>query len=266
MQVIESSCTIDITNFPFDEQSCSITLTTGSYRRTDVELNQYENGLNMVTFNSNTAWHLSKIYVRDTNADRKSLTYVLVLKRKAAFYIANMILPIMLLTILHCFAFFLPISSGEKASYAITMFLSLAVFLTIITTELPKNSVKTSWLTVYLALMSSLSTFVVIICIIQIRLAARDVCTQPINAFFMAFIKVTNYFTCRKCINRANRSVSPIGNKSNASLTAESDATTELSWVDVVNAMDIVLFVITVLYTFICTFVLAMVTFNSGQY
>ena len=50
------------------------------------------------------------------------------------------IMPIVLTSLLMCYVFALPIESGEKMSYALTVLLSYVVFLTWVTDSLPPIS------------------------------------------------------------------------------------------------------------------------------
>ena len=93
------------------------------------------------------------------------------LKRKSTFYVFNILIPMVLLSFLNVLTFVLPVSSGERASYAVTVFLSLAVFLTIVASEIPKNSNTISIVSVYMTAMLALST--VMTSLLESRLASR---------------------------------------------------------------------------------------------
>ncbi|KAK3590153.1 hypothetical protein CHS0354_041209 [Potamilus streckersoni] len=54
--------------------------------------------------------------------------------------------------------FVLPAKAGKKASFSVTVFLALAVFLTIVTLTLPQNSDNVSYLGIYLVIMAVFST------------------------------------------------------------------------------------------------------------
>ncbi|XP_060581266.1 acetylcholine receptor subunit delta-like [Ruditapes philippinarum] len=173
-QVLESTCAVDITYFPFDRQTCDLKFTAWSYSKDEVEINMGSRGVELEDYVENSAWELTGTSARETNTGEAAVFFTLKLKRKSGFYILNVIMPVVLLSILSVFTFVLPITSGERASYAVTVFLSLAVFLTIIAAELPKNSENTSVLAVYLMLISSWSTLIVVLCLIESRIAIRD--------------------------------------------------------------------------------------------
>jgi hypothetical protein len=54
----------------------------------------------------------------------------------------NMLIPVSLMAILIAFVFKLPVESGEKVGFSITVLLSYAVYLTLITGSLNTNAIK----------------------------------------------------------------------------------------------------------------------------
>jgi len=72
------------------------------------------------------------------------------IKRKSTYYMMMNIAPVLILCALNPFVFVLPAESGERVSYTITSFLSLAVFMTIISDDLPKSAAPMANLCFYL--------------------------------------------------------------------------------------------------------------------
>lgn len=68
------------------------------------------------------------------------VTFDVELKRKSKFYVANMILPSFLISILGVLGFFIPPEAGEKVALAITLLLSQFVFLFMVGEKLPPSS------------------------------------------------------------------------------------------------------------------------------
>ncbi|KAH3706793.1 hypothetical protein DPMN_066183 [Dreissena polymorpha] len=93
------------------------------------------------------------------------------LKRKTIFYVFYIIIPMVLLSFINVLTFVLPVPSGEHNSYAVTVLLSLAVFLTIVASEIPKISNTISIVSVYMTAMLALST--VMTSLLESRLASR---------------------------------------------------------------------------------------------
>ncbi|XP_053382227.1 acetylcholine receptor subunit alpha-like [Mercenaria mercenaria] len=89
------------------------------------------------------------------------------------YVMLNVILPISFLSLLNNCVFLLPASCGEKASFSVTVFLSLSVFLTIVSEQLPKASDKVSLFNLYVFIQVVLSTMITVT-LVQIRLYHRD--------------------------------------------------------------------------------------------
>ena len=70
------------------------------------------------------------------------ITFSLEIKRKPLFYIMSILFPCILTASVAALGFALPPESGEKVSLEITVLLSLAVFLLMVTDQLPPSSVN----------------------------------------------------------------------------------------------------------------------------
>ncbi|KAJ8318064.1 hypothetical protein KUTeg_003155 [Tegillarca granosa] len=68
-----------------------------------------------------------------------SATFYLILRRKSTFIIINLLLPIAFLSLINISVFLLPAASGERMSFAITVLLSLAVYVTIVSEKMPSS-------------------------------------------------------------------------------------------------------------------------------
>jgi len=87
------------------------------------------------------------------------------MKRQSGFYVMSVILPLTGLTCVGSLVFLLPVESGERVGFSVSVMLSLTVFLTLITDDVPKTSNPMSLLGVYITVslfISFLTTSVVI--------------------------------------------------------------------------------------------------------
>ena len=90
-------------------------------------------------------------------------------KRKWMFYVINVIFPILLVSTLNNVVLVLPVECGEKMSVSVTIFLTLAVFMTLIKDSLPNNSDTVCYLAVYLATQMTPSVVVIIMCAVIVK-------------------------------------------------------------------------------------------------
>ncbi|XP_052225080.1 acetylcholine receptor subunit beta-type acr-3-like [Dreissena polymorpha] len=182
--VLQSTCDVDIQYFPFDVQTCSLVLSAWSYYKSDVTLHQNSENIHLNEYTPNSI----STAARAVNTEESEVVFEIKLKRKPGFYIINIIVAVILLSILNTFVFVLPITSGERASFSVTVFLSLAVFLTIVAASLPTNSDSVSLLSVFLILRTASSTLIVALCLLEARLATRSTTDRPIgNGFWAAY-------------------------------------------------------------------------------
>lgn len=164
-------CEIDITYYPYDQQKCGIEIVSWGYSTSEVILQHMFTGLNLEDYQPNGEWEVVKTDVTTStitetrNGVTKSfsqLEFWIHLKRRDQFYNTNVMLPIILSSILVTLVFLVPVESGEKLSYILTVLLIIAVFLTIIGDTLPAISLTTSVLGIFLAstlCIATLATF-----------------------------------------------------------------------------------------------------------
>ncbi|XP_053408006.1 neuronal acetylcholine receptor subunit beta-4-like [Mercenaria mercenaria] len=266
-QIFESTCAVNIKYFPFDTQMCDLKFTAWSYTKLDVDINKGSKGVRLEDYVKNAAWDLVDTSSSEVNTGEVAVIFHLNLRRKPLFFLFNIIGPVILLTVLNIFTFVLPVESGEKAGYSVTVFLAMAVFLTIISDQLPNNSDTVSLIAVYLMLMTLLSTFIVCACLIQIRLSIRKELEQPVTGCYAAFVRLADCLRCRCCKQKPNK-VKPM--KQTKKREKDIDDSEEeygpesITWMNVIHAMDFLLFWLSTFYTLFCTSLIAVLLVSNA--
>ncbi|XP_046368621.2 acetylcholine receptor subunit delta-like [Haliotis rufescens] len=161
----KTSCQIDITRYPFDQQRCSILFTP---------VNTFDLGVDrtgsIITrlpsfFIENSEWELVDIHTKVVDFEMEQISslasFEFYLKRKSMFYIVSIIFPMALLSLLNACVFLLPADSGEKMSYLISIFVSYAVFMNFVNNSIPKSG-NVCRLSVYLTLILCQSCLAII--------------------------------------------------------------------------------------------------------
>ncbi|XP_060587873.1 neuronal acetylcholine receptor subunit beta-4-like [Ruditapes philippinarum] len=268
-QILKSTCAVDIKYFPFDKQLCEIKFTAWSYSRLEIDLNAGANGVTLEDYSANAQWELTKTSYKEVNddSDEAAVIFEIELKRKSSFYVINIIAPVILLSVLNVCTFLLPVASGEKAGYSVTVFLSLAVFLTIIASELPKNSDVVSFMSIYLLLMSILSTLIVALSLLQIRMSEWATEQTPIKRFLVLLIKISLFLRCKSCSTKigprsSTVKVVEIYDDDKKSLKSVSDD--DFDWSDVNDAIDFLFFWLSMIFTCVCTVVIFCLCVTHG--
>jgi hypothetical protein len=90
-----------------------------------------------------------------------NVTYYVVIRRRPLFYVFNMIMPSILITLVGFLIFLIPPDSGEKVGMGVTTLLSMTVFLMVVAENMPPNSDSVPIIAIYYfnsMLMISLAT------------------------------------------------------------------------------------------------------------
>ena len=173
--VMNVKCPMETTFYPWDIQKCFVFYSTIGYLPHEVMLISSRDDVTRRYFLENGQWELtgSKAFSGLTE-DFSMFVLEFTMERKPTFLIVNIILPIIFMSVLNILVFFLPVESGERVSYAITVLLSIAVFLTLVGDNLPKNSNPMPILSFYLLGVLCLSVLICFFTIFNLHIYFKD--------------------------------------------------------------------------------------------
>ena len=145
--IYRSSCIMEVTNFPWDQQICKMKFGSWSYDGTKVDFKNRSLTGDVSHFLDNGEWELlgmpmrvHVIYYGCCPEPYPDVTFYIIIRRKPLYYIFNLVIPAVFLTITTVLAFYLPPESGEKVSLGVTVLLALTVFLLLVDETLPPQS------------------------------------------------------------------------------------------------------------------------------
>ena len=168
--VVTVSCAVNIEFYPYDTQTCPIMFIVNNYLSTEMTLLPVNIQAPLNYFSENGVWDLTKTEAVVSNNGLNMLSVNLKLARKPLFVVMIVIAPTMLLSFLNIMVFLLPPDSGERMSFSITLLLALAVFLTIISDNIPKTSSPLSILCYFIGMQVLLSAIISVATIFNLRI------------------------------------------------------------------------------------------------
>uniref|UniRef100_W5MPQ4 5-hydroxytryptamine receptor 3A-like n=1 Tax=Lepisosteus oculatus TaxID=7918 RepID=W5MPQ4_LEPOC len=163
---VVSSCNLEIFNFPFDVQNCSLTF--GSYMHTirDVRVSP---ALPFDQISGNSKQYLEtsgewELVVIEGSADILKfgidewdiITFWVVIKRRPVLYVVNLLIPSSFLMVIDILSFYLPPHSVDRASFKMTLILGYTVFLLIMNDLLPSTANGTPLIGIYFSVCLAL--------------------------------------------------------------------------------------------------------------
>ncbi|KAM5311652.1 neuronal acetylcholine receptor subunit beta-3 [Glossophaga mutica] len=175
----KSSCTMDVTFFPFDRQNCSMKFGSWTYDGTMVDLVLINENVDRKDFFDNGEWEI--LNAKGTKGNRREglytypfITYSFVLRRLPLFYTLFLIIPCLGLSFLTVLVFYLPSDEGEKLSLSTSVLVSLTVFLLVIEEIIPSSSKVIPLIGEYLLFIMIFVTLSIIVTVFVINIHHRS--------------------------------------------------------------------------------------------
>ncbi|XP_013789611.2 acetylcholine receptor subunit beta-like 1 [Limulus polyphemus] len=198
--IYQSSCTIDVTYFPFDQQKCVMKFGSWTFNGDEVALKLYGDNfwVDLSDYWKSGTWDIVEVpaflnvnnnskYGKPTETD---ISFYITIRRKALFYTVNLILPTFSISFLCILVFYLPAEAGEKVTLGISILLSLVVFLLLVSKILPPTSLVLPLIAKYLLFTFLMNTGSILITVIIINWNFRGPRTHQMpNWIRVAFLK-----------------------------------------------------------------------------
>uniref|UniRef100_A0A8C2B6G3 Cholinergic receptor, nicotinic, alpha 2b (neuronal) n=1 Tax=Cyprinus carpio TaxID=7962 RepID=A0A8C2B6G3_CYPCA len=183
--IYKSSCSIDVTFFPFDQQNCKMKFGSWTYDKAKIDLERIENTVDLKDYWESGEWAI--INAVGTYNTKKydccheiypDITYFFIIRRLPLFYTINLIIPCLLISCLTVLVFYLPSDCGEKITLCISVLLSLTVFLLLITEIIPSTSLVIPLIGEYLLFTMIFVTLSIIITVFVLNVHHRSPSTH----------------------------------------------------------------------------------------
>ncbi|VVC87526.1 unnamed protein product [Leptidea sinapis] len=174
--IYQSSCTIDVTYFPFDQQTCIMKFGSWTFNGDQVSLALYNNKnfVDLSDYWKSGTWDIIEVpaylnIYEGNHPTETDITFYIIIRRKTLFYTVNLILPTVLISFLCVLVFYLPAEAGEKVTLGISILLSLVVFLLLVSKILPPTSLVLPLIAKYLLFTFIMNTVSILVTVIIIN-------------------------------------------------------------------------------------------------
>lgn len=175
--IYQSSCTIDVRYFPFDQQMCVMKFGSWTFNGDQVSLALYNNKnfVDLSDYWKSGTWDIIEVpaylnvYKNTGQPTETDITFNIIIRRKTLFYTVNLILPTVLISFLCVLVFYLPAEAGEKVTLGISILLSLVVFLLLVSKILPPTSLVLPLIAKYLLFTFIMNTVSILVTVVIIN-------------------------------------------------------------------------------------------------
>ncbi|CAL4076377.1 unnamed protein product, partial [Meganyctiphanes norvegica] len=205
--IYQSSCTIDVTYFPFDQQTCLMKFGSWTFNGNQVSLSLYneKNFVDLSDYWKSGTWDIVEVpaflnIIENQGAPKETdITFYITIRRKTLFYTVNLILPTVLISFLCILVFYLPAEAGEKVTLGISILLSLVVFLLLVSKILPPTSLVLPLIAKYLLFTFVMNTVSILVTVVIINWNFRGPRTHRMpNWIRVMFLKYLPIFLFMK--------------------------------------------------------------------
>lgn len=147
--LITSTCSFDLSDFPYDQQNCNLRFGSWVYHSGELNLSKSPVPIDLSNYQPSGSWD---IISTNTEIEEKeylccpekyqTINFIFKIRRKPGYYNLNIIMPAFATATLMILSLIVPWDSGERISFAMTVMLSIIVFLLILSENLPKSDTK----------------------------------------------------------------------------------------------------------------------------
>ncbi|KAK3084791.1 hypothetical protein FSP39_019111 [Pinctada imbricata] len=179
---IKTKCKLYVSKYPFDSQLCKLILEPWklSVEQQTFEIAQIAMDDLPTPFEENANWevtdikqvtHMFAFYGYYNMAHYELRIY---LKRRVLYHVFNIVFPVLLMSIISMCSYLIPPSSGEKMSVCVSIFLSFAVYVTIINNELPRTASGVCYFGLYLFTQLAISGCTIVLSALVLHIYHKE--------------------------------------------------------------------------------------------
>ena len=147
LAIVRATCQVNMFNFPFDRQTCTLVFASGAEDSSRLLLLPDPDGAVLGSYIKSEEWTLLGMPVEvsmsshaGTTSPYTEVTYTVVIERKPLFFIFNLVLPCIMMVAIGMLTFCLAPGTGEKIPLCTTILLTLILLQIMLSEGLPPSS------------------------------------------------------------------------------------------------------------------------------
>ncbi|XP_070541549.1 acetylcholine receptor subunit alpha-like [Ptychodera flava] len=185
-----SPCSIDVTYFPFDHQTCPMSFGPWDFDANMIVLSPVLNYVPKENYIQNVEWTFDNQSTVNAFLDVDEccpleaysvIEFSLHIKRRPLFYMLNIVIPCIAFSFLTVFTFYMPSQSGEKITISISILISLSIFSLLVAEIMPATSETSPLIGSYLLFVIAVTAVSVIVTVIIINVSHRSSKQYPMK-------------------------------------------------------------------------------------
>ncbi|XP_052800331.1 acetylcholine receptor subunit alpha-like isoform X2 [Mya arenaria] len=199
---LTSDCLMDVTYFPFDNQSCTVELNSWGLPESELRLEPLWTSVQMTSFREGGSWKIEGTYVErgavtgdvhNQSVTFSQLVFRFDVRRKPGNYIFNTIVPMVVSSFLMTFTNVIPTKSGERLVSGFLVLVINTLLLTIFMQQIPDIAITTSVLGQYLISSFCFDCLRMVVSIFVVKLYHRPTHLR-VNIVIRFFIHILRWF------------------------------------------------------------------------
>nr|XP_040038852.1 5-hydroxytryptamine receptor 3B isoform X2 [Gasterosteus aculeatus aculeatus] len=178
MQVV-LACSLEMYAFPFDKQNCSLTFRSWLHSVKEIDLALWRSAEAIANdkreFMNDGEWELLSIpssywQIRQDDTSYAHIQFNVLIRRRPLLYVVGLLIPSIFLMLVDVTSFYLPLSSGTRIAFKISILLGYTLFRVNLTDELPATAVNTPLIGVFFAVCMAMLMLSLIKSILVVKL------------------------------------------------------------------------------------------------
>jgi len=189
--ILSTRCEIDITYFPYDTQDCYLLF--GSWTHNLKKMNVSGTEIDVKYYHRNHEWNLKSVETEYAEDEYGTGTYAevyfhLYFQRRSLYYVFNLIIPMVLITLLTTLAFVLPEEAGERMGVAVTLMLAATVFMLLVAESIPESSDSIPYVGIFFVVCFVLMFLMIIALCFVSRIYNRTRVDRPMGRWTRKYV------------------------------------------------------------------------------